>query len=162
MGVLFLDRRLFLLFHLFIFSRHMPTSEGVLPTSEGGFPTSEGVILTKQAILRPYFARTNTLQTQNSHQSALFAPKTPCFGNFGDIYSYPTDMSTHREVFWCIGIMDLRSKIQRWGAWIAGARVTFRLRFFPRHGTLIALNKTQNRKIFHASTTDYRPVLAGR
>jgi hypothetical protein len=129
MGVFCLARRLFLLFYMSIHLSLIPTKQGGLPTSEGVVPTmegviptsegciltSEGVILTKQAIFGPYFARTNTLKTQNSHQSALFAQKTPCFGNICDSYSYPTDICTHRETFWCIGIMDLRSKIQRGG-----------------------------------------------
>jgi hypothetical protein len=133
MGVFCLDRRLFLLFHLFIFFHHMATSEGVIPTSEGGLLTSEGVILTKQAIFGPYFARMRTLQTQNSHQSVLFAPKTPCFGDKSDFYSYPTDIPTHREVFWCIGIMVLGSKIQRRGVTL-GSRQSAILQLNSRDG----------------------------
>jgi hypothetical protein len=106
MGVFCLARRLFLLFHLCIFFRHMGTSEGVIPTSEGCIPT-------KQANFGPYFARTNTLQTQNSRQSAFFAQKTPCFGNVFGFCSYPTDIPTRRTGFGCIWIMDLGSKIQR-------------------------------------------------
>jgi hypothetical protein len=47
MGVFCLARRLFLLFHLLIFSRIIPTKQGVLPTSEG-------VILTKQGKIREF------------------------------------------------------------------------------------------------------------
>ena len=47
-------------------------------------------------------------------------------------------------------------------AWITGARITFRLRYHPARGTLLPKNKIPNRKIFHASTTHYRPVHSGR
>jgi hypothetical protein len=113
MGVFCLARRLLLLFHFCIFSRHMPTSEGCFPTSEGVILTSEGVILTKQAIFGRFFTRTNTLHRKKRRESVLFAHKTPCFGHFLDICSYPTYIPAGRGYFWCIWTMDLRSKIQR-------------------------------------------------
>jgi hypothetical protein len=121
-GLFCLARRLFLLFHLFIFSRHIPTKYGVLPTSEGGLPTSEGVINAKQGILREI---KGLFCTYAHVANTKFAPKcTFCHKNdlFCGFYSYPTDMSTHREIFWCIGIMDLRSKIPRWEHGMALAR----------------------------------------
>ncbi len=78
-------------------------NEGLCQHRRGGVPT-------KQEKIDPLFARTNTFQTQNSRESALFEQKPPCFGNFYGFYSYPTDMPTHREVFGCIWIMDLGPK----------------------------------------------------
>jgi hypothetical protein len=129
---------------------HIPTKQGGIPTSEGCIPTSEGVILTKQANLRPYFARTNTLQTQNSRQSALFAQKTPCLGNICGFYSYPTYICTRREVLWCIWIMDLRSKIQRGvrkTIYFSTSLLTFQLSLFtssPSLNPLIPLSSQWN------------------
>jgi hypothetical protein len=91
----------------------IPTSEGVIPTSEGCILTSEGVILTKQAFFGRFFARTNTLNPENRDKTPDLPIKTTCFGNFYDIYSYPTDIPTPREVFLCIWIMNLGAKIGR-------------------------------------------------
>ena len=101
-------------FTMFIFQQNKGSFQhrrGVFQHRRGLFLQNKG----KQGKIDPLFAPYNTLQTQNSHQSALFAPKTPCFGNFYSIYSYPTYIPTGREVFWCIWIMDRGSKMGRGG-----------------------------------------------
>jgi hypothetical protein len=101
--------------HFFAKQGVVPTSEGCIPTSEGVILTSEGVILTKQAIFRPFFARTNTRNPENRDKTPGLAIEMPCFCNIFRFHSYPTDMSTHREVLWCIGIMDFAPKSRVWG-----------------------------------------------
>jgi hypothetical protein len=70
-----------------------------------------GCIPTKQGNFRPCFAPANTLQTQNSRESVLFAPKTVCLSDKFNLYSYPTEIPTHREVVLCTEIIDIGSKI---------------------------------------------------
>ena len=74
-----LARRLFLLFHLFIFSRHVPTKQGGIPTKQGCARPKQGVHFAKQANFRPYFARTGMRQHE---KSSFFVHKTPVLRRF--------------------------------------------------------------------------------
>ena len=84
MGVFCLARRLFLFFHLCIFSPHIPASEGLSQHRKGYYNIGR-VITAKQAIFRPYFARMRTLNLKKRCFSSVRPPfrrVLPCFCNF--------------------------------------------------------------------------------
>ena len=91
--------KVIVLFHLCIFSRHTPTSEGVIPTKQGG-------ILTKQANLRPYFARTGPYWPAKCDKSPVFDHRMDVFASFLRFALLPNLYIHPQEVFWCIWIMD--------------------------------------------------------
>jgi hypothetical protein len=91
--------------------------QGGIQTSEGCIPTTEGVILTRANKTWVFFTRTNTLQHENARQSALFAPKTPCFWQQIRFLLLPNRYTHPQGAVLCIWIMGLGSKIQR-GGWI--------------------------------------------
>ena len=81
------------------------------------FPTHSGIGLIffcktrpKKAILRTNAHELARGNTKSRVETLFFPSKRPVFFDICDFHSYPTDMPTHREMFWCIGIMDFCPK----------------------------------------------------